>query len=318
MNFKGIHYLLGGAAFLGLMACTVSPASNPTVAQAKVVGIASNMPAGRANKIIVGTTAFTNESSVVSVPGLDLIGGIARQLRPGLSLRRVPFPPEKKGFAGAMAAAYSPIPAKVPPRTDCDIILLLDGSSLNSSGGYYNASAGAYIPSYSNRRGMFMQEGFLLGAKVDRSAGCEFTVVVYNAKTGSRIDFAFISETERVPKDQSLVEALLRTSAKAATLVTDAAGIGSRPTTAPPAPKKTNTAEEMAQIKKDLKADLKASNQKIDAASKPFFDTMDSFNKKLKDSRKRSWEYSNKSFRKSFGVKDPPPAPATSPETTAP
>ena len=105
MTVKGIRYLLAAAAPLGLVACAVSPASNPSVAQAKVVGIASNMPAGRANKITVGTTVFTNESSVVSVPGLDLIGGIERQLRPGLSLRRVPFPPAKKGFAGAMAAA---------------------------------------------------------------------------------------------------------------------------------------------------------------------------------------------------------------------
>lgn len=130
MTVKGIRYLLAAVAPLGLMACAVSPASNPAVSQAKVVGIASNMPAGRANKITVGTTVFTNESSVVSVPGLDLIGGIERQLRPGLSPRSVPFPPAKKGFAGAMAAAYSPIPAKVPPRTDCDIILLLDGTPL--------------------------------------------------------------------------------------------------------------------------------------------------------------------------------------------
>jgi hypothetical protein len=230
MTVKGIRYLLTAAIPLGLVACTVSPASNPTVSQAKVVGIASNMPAGRANKIIVGTTVFTNESSVVSVPGLNLVDGIASQLRPGLSLRQIPFPPQKKGFAGAMAAAYSPIPAKVPPRTDCDLILLLDGSTLNASGGYYNAAAGAYIPSYSNRRGLFMQEGFLLGAKVDRSAGCEFTVIIFDAKTGSRIDYALISEFEKVPKDQSLPAALLRTAAKAATRAANAAGLSSRST----------------------------------------------------------------------------------------
>ena len=292
MTVKGIRYLLAAAAPLGLVACAVSPASNPSVAQAKVVGIASNMPAGRANKITVGTTVFTNESSVVSVPGLDLIGGIERQLRPGLSLRRVPFPPAKKGFAGAMAAAYSPIPTKVPPRTDCDIILLLDGTTLNTSGGYYNAAAGAYIPSYSNRRGLFMQEGVLLGAKVDRSAGCEFTVVVFDAKTGSRIDYAFISEFEKVPKDQSLSAALLRTAAKAATRTANAAGIGSRSAAESNTKKEPSIADANAQFKADMKSNFKTSSKML--------------------------EYSKKNFRKSFGVKDPTPAPAASPETTAP
>lgn len=310
MNVQGIRYLLGAAAFSGLMACAVSPSFNPAVAQAKVVGIASNMPAGRANKIIVGTTVFTNESSVVSVPGLDLIGGIARQLRPGVSLRRVPFPPEKKGFAGDMAAAYSSIPSKVPPRTDCDIILLLDGNSLNASGGYYNASAGAYIPSYSNRRGLFMQEGFLLGAKVDRSAGCEFTVIVFDAKTGSRIAFAFISELEKVPKDQSLSAALLRTAAKAATRAAIAGGISSNSAVESNAQKKPTFDEDMAEIK----ADLKASN-------KEFAEDMSEIKADLRANLKASskmLENSKKGFRKSFGIKAPPPPPATSPETTVP
>jgi|GEM_PF-6546543 len=310
MTVKGIRYLLAAAAPLGLMACSVSSASNPVVAHAKVVGIASNMPAGRANKITVGTTVFTNESSVVSVPGLNLIDGITRHLRPGLSLRQIPFPPQKKGFAGAMAAAYSPIPAKVPPRTDCDIILLLDGSTLNASGGYYNAAAGAYIPSYSNRRGFFMQEGFLLGAKVDRSAGCEFTVIVFDAKTGSRIDYAFISEVEKVPKDQSISAALLRTAAKAATRAADAAGISSRSAA------KSNTKREpsIADANAQFKADIKAAN-------KEFADGIAQIKADLKEDFKTSrkmLEYSKKSFRKPFGVKDPPPAPAASPETTAP
>lgn len=310
MTVKGIRYLLAAAAPLGLMACAVSPASNPSVSQAKVVGIASNMPAGRANKITVGTTVFTNESSVVSVPGLDLIGGIERQLRPGLSLRSVPFPPAKKGFAGAMAAAYSPIPTKVPPRTDCDIILLLDGTTLNTSGGYYNAAAGAYIPSYSNRRGLFMQEGFLLGAKVDRSAGCEFTVVVFDAKTGSRIDYAFISEFEKVPKDQSPTAALLRTAAKAATRTATAAGLSSRSAAESNTKKEPSIADANAQFKADIKA-----------ANKEFADDMAQIKADMKSNFKTSskmLEYSKKNFRKSFGVKDPKPAPAASPETTAP
>jgi hypothetical protein len=292
------------------MACTVSPSSNPAVSQAKVVGIASNMPAGRANKIIVGTTVFTNESSVVSVPGLNLVDGIASQLRPGLSLRQIPFPPQKKGFAGAMAAAYSPIPAKVPPRTDCDLILLLDGSTLNASGGYYNAAAGAYIPSYSNRRGLFMQEGFLLGAKVDRSAGCEFTVIIFDAKTGSRIDYALISEFEKVPKDQSLPAALLRTAAKAATRAANAAGLSSRSTAGSKAKKEPSLADANAQFKTDMKA-----------ANKEFADGMAQIKADMKSNFKTSskmLEYSKKNLRKSFGVKDPTPAPATSPETTAP
>jgi hypothetical protein len=310
MTVKGIRYLLTAAIPLGLVACTVSPASNPTVSQAKVVGIASNMPAGRANKIIVGTTVFTNESSVVSVPGLNLVDGIASQLRPGLSLRQIPFPPQKKGFAGAMAAAYSPIPAKVPPRTDCDLILLLDGSTLNASGGYYNAAAGAYIPSYSNRRGLFMQEGFLLGAKVDRSAGCEFTVIIFDAKTGSRIDYALISEFEKVPKDQSLPAALLRTAAKAATRAANAAGLSSRSTAGSKAKKEPSLADANAQFKTDMKA-----------ANKEFADGMAQIKADMKSNFKTSskmLEYSKKNLRKSFGVKDPTPAPATSPETTAP
>jgi hypothetical protein len=310
MTVKGIRYLLAAAIPLGLMACTVSPASNPAVAQAKVVGIASNMPAGRASKIIVGTTVFTNESSVVSVPGLNLIDGITRQLRPGLSPRQVPFPSQKKGFAGAMAAAYSPIPTKVPPRTDCDLILLLDGSTLNASGGYYNAAAGAYIPSYSNRRGLFMQEGFLLGAKVDRSAGCEFTVIVFDAKTGSRIDYAFISEFEKVPKDQSLSAALLRTAAKAATRAATAAGISSRSAAGSNAKKEPSLADANAQFKADIKA-----------ANKEFADGMAQIKTDLKEDLKASskmLEYSKKNLRKSFGLKDPKPAPAASPETTAP
>jgi hypothetical protein len=310
MTVKGIRYLLTAAIPLGLVACTVSPASNPTVSQAKVVGIASNMPAGRANKIIVGTTVFTNESSVVSVPGLNLVDGIASQLRPGLSLRQIPFPPQKKGFAGAMAAAYSPIPAKVPPRTDCDLILLLDGSTLNASGGYYNAAAGAYIPSYSNRRGLFMQEGFLLGAKVDRSAGCEFTVIIFDAKTGSRIDYALISEFEKVAKDQSLPAALLRTAAKAATRAANAAGLSSRSTAGSKAKKEPSLADANAQFKTDMKA-----------ANKEFADGMAQIKADMKSNFKTSskmLEYSKKNLRKSFGVKDPTPAPATSPETTAP
>lgn len=315
MTSRGIRYLLATLAASGLMACAGSPTSNPSVAQAKVVGIASNMPAGRANKITVGTTVFTNKSSVVTVPGLDLIGGIERQLRPGLTIRRVPFPPQKEGFAGALAAAYSPIPAKVPPRTDCDIILLLDGSSLQSSGGYYNAPAGAYVPSYSNRRGLFMQEDFLLGARTNGSAGCEFTAIVYDAKTGSRIDHAFISEFEKVGKNQSLTTALLRTAAKAATRTAVASGISSQSKVASGVQnnnsgfkagideanekfaqdmKKTNTdfADDMAKINADLKANLKASG--------------------------KMFETSKKNFRKSFGLKDPPTAPVTSPETTAP
>jgi len=48
----------------------------------------------------------------------------------------------------------------------------------------------------------------------------------------------------------------------------------------------------MAQIKTDLKEDLKASSKML--------------------------EYSKKNLRKSFGLKDPKPAPAASPETTAP
>ena len=310
MTVKGIRYLLTAAIPLGLVACTVSPASNPTVSQAKVVGIASNMPAGRANKIIVGTTVFTNESSVVSVPGLNLVDGIASQLRPGLSLRQIPFPPQKKGFAGAMAAAYSPIPAKVPPRTDCDIILLLDGSTLNASGGYYNAAAGAYIPSYSNRRGLFMQEGFLLGAKVDRSAGCEFTVIIFDAKTGSRIDYALISEFEKVAKDQSLPAALLRTAAKAATRTAHAAGISSRSAAESNTKKEPSLADANAQFKTDMKA-----------ANKEFADGRAQIKADMKSNFKTSskmLEYSKKNLRKSFGVKDPTPAPATSPETTAP
>ena len=300
--------VLGGLVCLVLSSCATGPAPHPDVAQAKVVGIASNMPAGRANKITVGTTVFTNKSSVVSVPGLDLIGGIERHLRPGLSLRRVPFPPAKKGFAGAMAAAYSPIPANVPPRTDCDIILLLDGSTLHTSGGYYNAAAGAYIPSYSNRRGLFMQEGFLLGAKVDRSAGCEFTVIVFDAKTGSRIDFAFISELEKVSKDQPLSAALLRTASKAAKRAANAAGIGSGTAAGSNPKKEPSFAEANAQFKSD-----------IQAANKEFADDMAQIKADLMADLKASSKMlktSKKSFRKPFGVKDR--APAAAPETTAP
>ncbi len=307
---NGIRHLLTATVPLALVACAASPVSNSSVAQAKVVGIASNMPAGRANKITVGTTVFTNESSVVTVSGLDLIGGIERQLRPGLTLRRVPFPPAKKGFAGAMAAAYSPIPAKVPPRTDCDIIVLLDGSTLTTSGGYYNAAAGAYIPSYSNRRGLFMQEDFLLGAKVNRSAGCEFTVTVFDAKSGSRIDTAFISEFEKVPKDQSLPAALLRTAAKAAIRAADDAGIGSRTATGSSSKKEPSFAEINAQFKADMKA-----------ANKEFAEDLAKIKADLKSDLKASTkmlETSKKSFRKPFGVKDTPPAPAAAPETTAP
>ena len=198
----------------------------------------------------------------------------------------------------------------MPPRTDCDLILLLDGSTLNASGGYYNAAAGAYIPSYSNRRGLFMQEGFLLGAKVDRSAGCEFTVIIFDAKTGSRIDYALISEFEKVSKDQSLPAALLRTAAKAATRAATAAGLSSRSTAGSKAKKEPSLADANAQFKADMKA-----------ANKEFADDMAQIKADMKSNFKTSskmLEYSKKNLRKSFGIKDPTPAPAASPETTAP
>jgi hypothetical protein len=310
------HLLLRAVLSISLGAaaasCEMSPSKNPLISQAQTILVSTNIPAGKAWRS--DSTLVSSSARMVPAPGIDLTNAVISALPSNLQVRTLPASVIQSQFE-RLSIIEKLNMRKIEPRSDCDLVLWMESAGQTKSHGYYNAAAGAYISGGSSMSGLMITEDRTLGSPGGGVALCSYHATLFDAKSGEPLSNQAIIISHTRTKGEHIQATLKRAVDKAAndTVIVLGLKAGKLSTVYLRDERQTR-----AQQKAQFKSELAAGNQKIEDAFAPLNRNLDSAQKKLIKIQSGLWKQSNAHFKKAFGVKDPPPAPAASPETTAP